>query len=161
MNSEQIEKEFPGLSRGNYKITSPATGEYNGIAWAVGETDCCWWPDQNRLYYWPRRAPRAQTVDAFIKALGTAGYAPCQNADYEKDCTKLAIYADAAGIPTHVARQIGEAAWTSKLGQLEDIQHSLHDLSGSDYGQVVQILVRPKKTKGHSEDALPGSGREN
>jgi hypothetical protein len=33
--------------------------------------------------------------------------------------------------------------WTSKLGEREDIEHSLHDLTGMVYGSVVLVLKRP------------------
>jgi hypothetical protein len=45
---------------------------------------------------------------------------------------------------THAARQLDNGKWTSKLGQLEDIEHeSLEALSGAVYGSVVQVLKKP------------------
>src|SRR6266566_3667632 len=35
----------------------------------------------------------------------------------------LAVYADETDTPTHMARQLPTGYWTSKLGELEDIQH--------------------------------------
>lgn len=44
---------------------------------------------------------------------------------------------------THVARQLTDGKWTSKLGQLEDIVHSTVDaIAGSDYGEVIQFMKR-------------------
>ena len=40
-----IEAAFPALVGTGYFVTSPATPEYNCIAWAAGETDRWWWPD--------------------------------------------------------------------------------------------------------------------
>jgi hypothetical protein len=51
------------------------------------------------------------------------------------------------GTPTHMARQLTSGRWTSKLGELEDIEHlTLEQLSGSDYGQAVQFLKRKLPT---------------
>jgi len=36
---------------------------------------------------------------------------------------RLAVYADETDTPTHMARQLPSGHWTSKLGELEDIQH--------------------------------------
>jgi len=46
-------------------------------------------------------------------------------------------------VPTHAARQLENGRWTSKLGELEDIEHDLHHLASGAYGAVVQILKRP------------------
>jgi hypothetical protein len=53
------------------------------------------------------------------------------------------LFADAAGIPTHAARQLTSGAWTSKLGNAADIEHELRALEGEIYGVVALILKRP------------------
>lgn len=53
------------------------------------------------------------------------------------------LFADLAGMPTHAARQLHSGAWTSKLGNAEDIEHELHALEGEIYGTVVVIMNRP------------------
>ena len=60
---------------------------------------------------------------------------------------KVALYA-LAGVPKHAARQLPGGGWTSKLGELDDIEHTLEGLVGSWYGNVVQILKRPVATPG-------------
>lgn len=45
MSVEEIEKAFPNLQIRGYSITSPATPEYNCIAWAAGEAQSWWEPD--------------------------------------------------------------------------------------------------------------------
>lgn len=56
---------------------------------------------------------------------------------------KVALYVDNAGIPTHMARQLPNGEWTSKLGQLEDISHNdLDALEGTQYGRLYCILAR-------------------
>ncbi len=91
--------------------------------------------------------PREETVAGFIRAFGQFGYAICDTGDLETGYERLAVYADETGTPTHMARQLPSGQWTSKLGELEDIQHlTLAQLSGSDYGQVAQILKRKRAT---------------
>ena len=55
----------------------------------------------------------------------------------------MAIFADSNDIPTHAARQLADGAWTSKLGQAEDIRHiELDHVSGEHYGNPILILQR-------------------
>lgn len=55
----------------------------------------------------------------------------------------ITVRAHYNGTPTHAARQLENGKWTSKLGQLEDIEHELDGLVGDKYGIVVTILRRP------------------
>jgi len=45
-------------------------------------------------------------------------------------------------VPLHVARQLPSGRWSSKLGALQDIEHDLHDLEGTEYGSVVLVMKR-------------------
>lgn len=143
-DSERLEKTFPNLQPGAYKVTSPHAVEYNCVAWAVGEVDRWWWPDQKRQGFWPNEAPRVESVDAFARAFALMGYVPCDNRQVETGVEKLAVYVDQEGKPTYVARQLPNGKWTSKLGGLEDIEHTLEGLSGSKYGMATLILKRPR-----------------
>jgi hypothetical protein len=142
----EIESLFPRLQPSAYRVTSPRTRDYNCIAWAAGETHRWWWPDpdpENDAVYWPAGVPREETLPAFLAAFATLGYVPCAADAPEAGFDRIALFADTAGVPTHAARQLPSGRWTSKLGFLEDIEHDLHDLSGAEYGAVVQILRRP------------------
>ncbi len=141
--SARLEVLFPKLSSTPYRITSPAAADYNCIAWAADEDDRWWWPDPMGVAYWPEDAPREETLDALIQAFHALGYEPCESDQVEHGFLKVAIYVDHNGIPTHAARQLEDGRWTSKLGQLEDIEHSLDALTGSHYGTVGQVLRRP------------------
>ena len=140
-----VEKIFPNLRISGYLITSPATAEYNCIAWAAGDTERCWWPDNNNVGYWPFGVERKETLDAFVKTYETLGFTICQNSNYEFGFEKIAVYVDAGGKPTHAARQLNSGHWTSKLGQLVDIEHNtLGGLENSQYGVVAVFMKRPK-----------------
>jgi len=138
----EIETLFPRLSIGDYEITSPKSSEYNCIAWVVGDTERWWWPDEMYQYYWPETILRKDTMDAFIAAYETLGFEVCTNGHLENGFEKIAIYVNSSGNPTHAARQLPNGEWTSKLGNIEDIKHSLEGLEGSNYGKVTSFLKR-------------------
>jgi hypothetical protein len=73
---ERIEERFPGLQTSPFRVTSPATRDYNCIAWAAGDTTRWWWPDpdpDNDAVYWPSNIPIEETTGAFAAALATPG----------------------------------------------------------------------------------------
>jgi hypothetical protein len=137
------ENEFPHLAATGYRITSPATRTYNCFAWAAGEDDRWWNPlEPNSPYYWPDGVPAELTIAAFIQAYQTLGYEPCESSEFESGFEKIAIYTTPDGEPTHVARQLPNGKWTSKLGRWEDIEHELEGLTSEMYGSVKQVLKR-------------------
>jgi hypothetical protein len=86
--------------------------------------------------------PREETLAAFVACFALQGYILCENAECEPGFEKVALFADAGGVPTHAALQLPGGAWSSKLGELEDIEHPLRALEGELYGRVVQVLKR-------------------
>ena len=137
-----LEKLFPDLVGSTYLVTSPEDIRYNCVGWAVEDTERWWWPDEDS--YWPAGLAREETVAAFMAAFGEFGFVACDDPRPEEGCEKLAIYATQRRIPTHVARQLPSGLWTSKLGQLEDIQHRLEDLVGALYGRCQHFLKRER-----------------
>jgi hypothetical protein len=137
---EVIREALPNLTAENYRITSPASWEYNCVAWAVGVTDMWWWPVPGR--FWPAQVPREETLEAFLAALGTRGFSSCPTSEVEPGREKIALYAK-GDTPTHVARQLSNGWWTSKLGPSFDIEHvDLEALGGGVYGDPVVLLAR-------------------
>lgn len=145
MSESEIEKTFPGLEVGDYTITSPSTPEYNCIAWAAGDIGAWWWPDANNQYYWPDEVPREESLGAFKDLFEKRGYQECETGDYEEGYQKIAIYIGANNKPTHVSRQLSSGIWTSKLGQIEDIEHPFQGLDSPTYGSVAVIMKRFKQ----------------
>ena len=142
--TSHLERLFPGLTAAGYRVTSPATGDYNCIAWAAGDTKIWWWPLGDPLdTHWPTAAPRALTFDAFREAFASLGYVPCGGDAQEVGFEKIALFADDQGVPTHAARQLPNGRWTSKLGHAEDIEHDLRALEGDIYGTVALVMRRP------------------
>ena len=141
MPKAELERLFPNLQGSRYSIESERTDTYNCVAWAAGITDKWWWPEDTG--FWPVE-PKVPTVESFVAAFKTLSYEPCDSPKLEAGYEKVAIYVGSAGFPTHVARQLNTGAWTSKLGDLEDITHALAGLEGPVYGRVEQILRRLK-----------------
>lgn len=138
--------DFPNLTpRSCINGISPATRSYNCFAWAVHVTNVRWEPDPLLQYYWPDVAPREYNIDAFIEAYRSEGFVVCSDGSLEPGIEKIAIYAS-EGTPQHIARQIEDGNWTSKMGDYEDIQHtSLGCISGPVYGKVDLFMARKQR----------------
>ena len=63
--------------------------------------------------------------------------------DLEEGVEKIAIYI-LNGKPEHAAKQLPDGRWSSKLGDLDDITHTLNGLSGNRYGQAQVFLSRQR-----------------
>ena len=77
-----IEQIFPGLRGTAYQVTSPPDEAYNCIAWAAGDNQQWWWPDeagQPDSAHWPPGVLRVETLDAFRQAFATLGYVVCND----------------------------------------------------------------------------------
>ena len=151
--------DFEGLKSDEVEFTSPADLEYNCIAHAAGDSEKWWWAGgvSNNDCYWVEGISRKTTLENFILAFETLGYEPCENADFNSSFEKVAIFVSTSDktdefgefipkeTPTHMARQLPNGKWTSKLGKDVDISHnSLQSIEGKIYGEVKQILKRPK-----------------
>ena len=145
LDTANVAEILPGIE-GHYTKTSEATIDYNCLAWALGRNDK--WFATARFcvgYYWPPAIEREWSKAAIRKIFESYGYVeeslfPHLEVGYEK----VAMYADDDGIPTHFARQLPNGNWTSKLGELIDVEHEdLDCLMGPEaYGTVVLILKK-------------------
>ncbi len=140
-----LEEAFPGLARSGYAIRSERNKHYNCIGWAAGDTLHWWWPVPANVpeTFWPSGAVREETLAAFRVAFALIGYVECESEELEPGFEKIALFANPQGMPLHAARQRPEGIWTSKLGELEDIDHALRDLEGEMYGSVSLLMRRP------------------
>lgn len=149
MRDPQLEYYFPKLSGGGYSIQSPEDPNYNCVAFAVGNPTRMWqWmPRPTGGFYWPPGIDGDGSIDDWMKVFTIHGYRPCENGKFEKGLEKVALYLDADGEPSHVARQdITTGKWISKLGKGHDIDHiSLDLLAGverHEYGRVARFMSR-------------------
>ncbi len=131
---------FPKLAADNFAVTSAPDPLDNCIAWAALDTTRWWEPGEDG--YWPEGIARVPTLQSFVEAYETLGFATCSDGELEVGFEKIAIYSDRDG-PQHAARQLRDGTWTSKLGPHEDISHSTADgVECELYGSVVQYLRR-------------------
>lgn len=142
LRDPRLEKYFPNLAGTGYEITSPEDAGYNCIAWAAGDSSSWWEPDPMNVSYWPAEAPREISTEAFIDAFKVLGFSPCDSADEQDGIEKLALFVNSSGEPTHMARQLPNGKWSSKLGKSYDIEHAFNGLAGSAYGTIVVLLAR-------------------
>ncbi|OLE96489.1 MAG: hypothetical protein AUG75_19855 [Cyanobacteria bacterium 13_1_20CM_4_61_6] len=146
MSERDIQLHLPNLKRPDYSIESPKNPSYNCIAWVFLDTTRRWDPAFIPGYYWPDGISRSIAVDSVIGMFETIGhFEKCQHGDLEAGFEKIAIYEDADRDFSHVARQKSDGNWTSKLGRLDDIDHSNPLVLEQDYGLIVQFLKRPRK----------------
>lgn len=138
--------DLPLLTKANHVVTSKKTYEYNCIGWAAGEDDRWWWPiGEPPVFYWPPGVSKALTAQSFIDAFGTLGYKICANAELEDGFEKVALYLTKEGVPTHMARQLDDGRWASKLGPQWDIEHKTPAaVAGKAYGSAQVFLARLK-----------------
>jgi hypothetical protein len=118
MTDDLLERLFPALKEAGFEVTSPRDTGYNCVAWAAGDTTRWWWPAEFPFAYWPAGVERKETLTSFIHAFATLGYEYASSGEHESEFEKVAIFASRDGVPTHVARQLGDGSWTSKLGGL-------------------------------------------
>lgn len=138
---------FPNLKKDkSYQITSPKTSDYNCISWARGVDDCWSWPplecDMADDQYWPTCIPNNTKIETFVRLFELEGFTVCQDDANNHDVICL-YHKD--GNCTHAARKLTNGLWTSKLGPLNDIQHSSpHSLEGEMYGRIYCYMKRSK-----------------
>jgi len=154
VNDAEIDRVFPAAFDIGYCLRSNIDPIYNCIAWAAGVTNIWWWPDPYLIpgRFWPIGVPRQQTLQAFIQAYATVGYADCgMDGTLERGYEKVAIYATPDGRPQHAARQLLDGVWTSKLGQYKDIHHTppagleTSPKGAASYGSVVRYMKRERR----------------
>lgn len=132
---------FPNLPASEYLETSEQSCLYNCIAWAAEDVDHWWWPSEDA--FWP-----VDIVDESVRSFADAfrvsrSYEPCDHGELEAGFQKVAIFA-AGDRVKHMARQLNNGQWTSKLGNGWDISHlSTANLISSLYGDSISYMRRP------------------
>lgn len=140
-----MEAKLPKLRPDNYRHASEATARYNCLAFANGDSRHLWEAGMHGgRYAWPLGIP--DTLDGWTKIFTDQGYELTDKRDIEEGFEKVAIYVDLEDLlPSHVAITDGRV-WKSKIGRLQDIEHTTLDLLEGDryweYGIVERVLRR-------------------
>lgn len=133
---------YPKLNAQDGHVTSPDTVFNNCFAWAAGDKVNRW--EISRPHVW-FTASKAETVENYLENYGYVGFEETDSCDYEEGFEKIALYVDKTGEPQHAARLLDNGSWTSKLGNLEDIEHKTLECIECDvYGIATTFLKRPK-----------------
>jgi len=143
-----LEDQFPNLHPSGYHKTSEPDTKYNCVAWAAEHDKTRWWEPAEPLepgMHWPAGVPKGYYPENFVGLFDNLGFSICNSAELEDGFEKIVIYEDFDGWFTHVARQLQDGRWESKLGATDDIEHnSINAFDGSLYGRVSKIMRRKR-----------------
>jgi hypothetical protein len=134
LERQQVEAACPRLKQTQYDILRTSAKTYNCIGWALGTSTDWVWP--------------GTSVADFDHLTAAFGYHRIQTLDFRLDMglKKIVLYGkwvDGKWEPTHMARQMPDGTWTSKLGKLPLIRHLRpSDLNGTSYGKPIAVYVR-------------------
>ena len=123
---------FPNLAIYSYRWTSCPSDQYNCFAWAAGDDQKRWEPDEFGLFFWPKGVSRELTKKTIVAAYKTIGFKLCADPSLKTGLDKIAIYF-VGSEPKHASRQLPSGKWTSKLGGGDDIEHTLDGLNDAGY----------------------------
>lgn len=145
MSRKRIEQLFPGLCGTSWAIKSRKTKRYNCFAWAAREKHRRW--DFRKGAFWPKGVKRLSGIAYLVGAFQTEGFNVCTQGDcqtYDPSFDSIVVYAlNTRG--THAARLLHNGMWTSKLGDLEDIEHQTPEaVSGTVYGNPRVYMKRKR-----------------
>lgn len=149
---DEIEKLFPGLCGTVWAIKSRQTKRYNCLAWAAREKHRRW--DFAKGAYWPAGVKKLTGIAYLVGAYLAEGFGVC-NKDacdkYDPTSDSIVLY-QLNRIGTHAARLLHNGMWSSKLGDLEDVQHQTAEaLSGERYGNPMVYMKRKRPDNGRSK----------
>lgn len=112
----------------------PASGQYNCVAYAAGDTSQPWSDEPED--YWPPEVARNPSITGLENLFRWLGFKKCRGSRLEADYHKVALYAS-KGLWTHAALQMPNGRWRSKLGNGVLIEHRTPlSLTGDLYGNV-------------------------
>ena len=132
-------RKFPNLAREEFEIIEQASGQYNCIAYAAGDTSQPWSDEPGD--YWPPQVARNPTVQGLENLFRRLGYQKCRGGRPEVGYQKVALYGS-KGLWEHAALQMPNGRWRSKLGTGPLIEHETpRGLSGETYGRP-QVYMR-------------------
>jgi hypothetical protein len=114
MLPEELQRHFPKLEDSSFSLQSAEDPRYNCIAFALND-DRQWWEYGAKLCYWPPGFTEGDTLESWVRVFELHGYRRTNDRNVEPATEKVAIYADQDSIATHVAKQLPNGCWKSKL----------------------------------------------
>lgn len=155
---------FPRLQGTGYNVTSRYKTAYNCVAYVAGDREHWWEPEARGGWYWPPELPLEDfRVENYIRCFEGLGFRSCQSRELEDGIEKIAVLVHDDGEFSHVALQLIDGWWSSKLGVYEDISHAsvehLFDGRPLKYGENVRYMSRPRVDHGRDKSGLILLGR--
>lgn len=142
---DEIEQLFPKLHGTPWEIKSRKTRRYNCLAWAAREKHRRW--DFTKGAHWPPGVKRASGIAYLVGAFQAEGFSVCNESDcrkYDSTADSIVVY-EMNRIGMHAARLLANGMWSSKLGDVEDVQHKTpEDISGTTYGNPIVYMKRKR-----------------
>lgn len=137
LNDYRRQFNFPNLNTNNFTFESLRDEDYNCVAW-IHEIQDEW------IQFKDVHGSYDISINRYIEYFKEFGYKISENKNLEKGVVKIAIYCDSrANEFKHVARQLPNGKWASKLGDWEDIIHENPDvLFGKLYGNDLIIMQK-------------------
>lgn len=146
ITGEEIEINWQNLKLNqNFHFTSLKRKGFNCVGYALDlvnkDIDMFWFRDMYGL----DGAKLDHSVNGYAKCFRDYfGYEICDDGQVENGFNKIALYSDTDNDFTHIAKQLENGNWTSKMGTYEDIEHyNLEALSGTLYGKPM-LFMRKK-----------------
>lgn len=155
MSRKILKGLFPNLQYNSNTITSDPDINYNCVAWVL-HCKTKWidtWefliPPPPPVYIWPKGLPRDSLPETYIDLFKIHGFEETDKTDgtkYEEGNEKIVLYTH-KGEFRHVALLLPNNLWSSKLGEIVDIQHRLKELYNDlpypyNYGEVSIFMRR-------------------
>ncbi len=134
------EKSFPNSFKEPFEITSPKTSEYNCLAWALDDNTK--WYESDDDYYWFNGIARNNTLNTIQAIFENLGFQRTDNIEFQLGIERIALFSKDNDECLHLASQIDNDKWTSKLGSSYDVIHSLKSIENGIYGKAVVFLER-------------------
>jgi hypothetical protein len=154
-----LEACWPRLASEPYNITSSRCRRYNCLAW-VAEDQSQWWePEDRGGFYWPPGLPKDDfSLANYLAALRSLGFEICADGTLIEGVEKVAVYVDDADEFTHVAVQLDDGWWSSKLGHFNDVSHQMLEslLQGRPlrYGEHFTYMARARRKPSRPRSGL-------
>lgn len=155
LSNEELLRICPRMVEDDFQNTSDPTCEYNCIAWAIGATDLWWEPFVAPGYFWPNGVDPDYQVQTLVRIFSLREFVECgRDSSLEPGFEKIAIYAE-QDEGMHVARQLPNGTWTSKLGMNQDIMHKTAEcIAGGDYEALYVVMKRGILNDPHQEGKI-------
>jgi hypothetical protein len=155
----ELEALFPRLRDSGYVVTSDYDAEYNCVSYIADDRRQRWEPEERGGWYWPPHLPKNDfSLDNYVRCFEFLMFRRCDDGSFEEGVEKIAVFVDDDGEFSHVARQLSDGWWSSKLGFYEDISHPANELlfqgRPTRYGEHLCFMSRPRVEAGPGRSGL-------